>query len=422
MPGVKVTLREASPASAVDLEQPCAALAAADAHRDDAPLGLAAGAFLQQVAGAACAGHAERMADRDRAAVDVVLGRIDAELVARVEALAGEGLVQLPEVDVVDLEAVALQQLRHGEHRTDAHLVRLAARGRPGDEAAHRLEAAALGVLGFHQHHGGGAVGELAGVAGGDELARALDRLELGEAFQRRVRTIALVLGHHVVDDALFLRLLVDHLHLGLHRDDLVLELVGLLGGRHAALRFQRVLVLILAAELVALGDDVGGVDHRHVDVGRILQQVGIQRILRDAGARDRDALDAAGDDAVGAVRADVVGGHRDRLQARRAEAVDRDAGGGLRHAGEQRRLAADVAGAVGAVAEIAILDVILVDAGPLDGVLDRMRRHRHRRRDVEPAAAGLREARAGIGNDDGFTHFFDLLGERRHYGPPGGT
>src|SRR3569623_2855311 len=137
---IQVVLDPNSPGSAVDLEQASAALAAADAHVHDTPLGLAAGAFLQQMAGETGAGHAEGMANRDRAAVDVVLGGIDAELVARVEALAGEGLVELPEIDVVDLQAVALQELRHREDRADAHLVRLAARGCPGDDAAERLE------------------------------------------------------------------------------------------------------------------------------------------------------------------------------------------------------------------------------------------------------------------------------------------
>ena len=51
------------------------------------------------------------MADRDRAAIDVVPGGIDAELVAAVQALAGEGLVELPDLDVVDLQALALQKL-----------------------------------------------------------------------------------------------------------------------------------------------------------------------------------------------------------------------------------------------------------------------------------------------------------------------
>src|SRR6478672_5291310 len=122
--------------SAVDLEQAGAALAAADAHGHDAPLGLAARTFLEDVASETRAGHAEGMADRDRAAVDVVLGGIDAELVARVEALAGKGLVELPNIDVVDLQAGALQQLRDREHRADAHLVGLAAGRCPGDEPA----------------------------------------------------------------------------------------------------------------------------------------------------------------------------------------------------------------------------------------------------------------------------------------------
>src|ERR1700732_1922380 len=67
------------PGSAVDFKQTGATLAAADAHGHHAPLGLAPAAFLQDVAGQPCAGHPERMADGDRAAVDVVLLRIDAE-------------------------------------------------------------------------------------------------------------------------------------------------------------------------------------------------------------------------------------------------------------------------------------------------------------------------------------------------------
>src|SRR6185437_6703516 len=76
-----------------------------------------------------------------------------------------------------------------------------------------------------------------------------------------------------------------------------------------------------------------------------------------------------------------------------------------LRHAGEQRRLATDIAGPVGAIAEIAILDIILVDAGAFHRVLDGMRRHAHGRGDVESAAAGFREPCARIGYDNGFTH-----------------
>ena len=80
-----------------------------------------------------------------------------------------------------------------------------------------------------------------------------------------------------------------------------------------------------------------------------------------------------------------------------------------LRHAREQCGLAADIGRAMGAIAEIAVLDVILVDAGALHGVLDGVGCHRHRRSDVEPAAAGLRQPGSRIRNNNRFTHFLDL-------------
>src|SRR6185437_6030366 len=90
-------------------------------------LGAAALALDERVSREACAAHTVGVTDRDGAAIDIVLGGIDAEAVAAVERLDGEGLVELPEVDVVDLEAVLLQELRHGEDRADPHLVGLAA-------------------------------------------------------------------------------------------------------------------------------------------------------------------------------------------------------------------------------------------------------------------------------------------------------
>src|SRR5262249_16947801 len=80
-----------------DFEQPGCAHAASDAHGHHRALGLAAAAFHQRVAHETRAGHAEWVADRDRAAIDVVFFRIDAELVAAIQALRGEGFVELPE-------------------------------------------------------------------------------------------------------------------------------------------------------------------------------------------------------------------------------------------------------------------------------------------------------------------------------------
>jgi hypothetical protein len=62
-----------------------------------------------------------------------------------IQGLRGKGFVQLPQVDVLHLQAVARQQLGHGKHRADAHLVGLAAGHGKAAESAQRLQAQALG-------------------------------------------------------------------------------------------------------------------------------------------------------------------------------------------------------------------------------------------------------------------------------------
>src|SRR6185295_1849343 len=83
-----------------DFEHAGSAHAAADAHRDDDLLGAAALAFDQRVTGEALAADAVRMADRDRAAIDVEPVHRDAELVGAIEHLHRERLVEFPEIDV----------------------------------------------------------------------------------------------------------------------------------------------------------------------------------------------------------------------------------------------------------------------------------------------------------------------------------
>ncbi len=181
------------------------------------------------------------MADGDRAAVDVVLVRVDAQLVTAVQALAGERFVQFPQADIVDGQTETLEQLRHREYRADAHLVRVTAGHGHAAVGAQGLQAETLGFLGFHQHAGAGAVGQLGGVTGGDELA-FLDveavlehRLQALQAFQGGLGAVALVLGqgHFLVGN--FLGLFVHHLHVGGQGHDLVVELAFLLslGGAH---------------------------------------------------------------------------------------------------------------------------------------------------------------------------------------------
>src|SRR5712671_4132678 len=60
------------------------------------------------------------MADRDRAAVDVEFLGIDAELVAAINYLDGISFIQLPQINIIDLEAMTLEQARDRRDRADA--------------------------------------------------------------------------------------------------------------------------------------------------------------------------------------------------------------------------------------------------------------------------------------------------------------
>jgi len=156
---------------------------------------------------------------------------VEAQLAHRREHLGGECLVQLHEVDVLRLQAGALERLPGGRHGTDAHHRGVDA----GRGAAHhpreRLAAQLAGALLARHDDAGRAVVDLRGVAGRDGPALAKDRLELGEPLERRVGARALV---GVDRDRVALRL--GHLD----RDDLVVEPARLGGRDRAAVRLER--------------------------------------------------------------------------------------------------------------------------------------------------------------------------------------
>src|SRR5471032_2699727 len=154
------------------LEQAGGALPAADAHRHDDVFDAAALAFDQRVAGQARARHAIRVADGDRAAVDVQAVHRNAQLVGAVQHLHGERFVQFPQADVLDLQAGLFQQFRNCEHGTDAHLVRLATGHGEATEDAQRLQAFRFGDFGVHHDGHRSAVRKLASVAGAEDAAR----------------------------------------------------------------------------------------------------------------------------------------------------------------------------------------------------------------------------------------------------------
>src|SRR5213595_2342996 len=308
------------------LEQPGRAHAAADAHGDDAPALLPPAQLVEQRPGHARAGHAVGVADRDRAPVRVELLGVDAEAVAAVDDLRGEGLVQLDDVDVLELEPRMLEQLRHREDRPDPHLVGLAGREHAAAEEDERPHAERLRTLGRHDERRRGAVRELGGVAGRHRTALLEGGGQLGEALERGVGAVALV----AVDDHLLARLLarrlVGHLHGGLHGRDLVLELALPLRGGGALLGEERVAVLRLAAHLVALGHDLGGLSHGHVDRAVVVLEVRVEEVrLVEVVLQHGDRLEAAADDDVVALELHHVRRDHDGIESRGAEAAHRD-------------------------------------------------------------------------------------------------
>src|SRR5690606_41827667 len=71
------------------------------------------------------------------------------------EHLAGEGLVLLDQVEIVEGEPGAGEQFRHRGHRADAHRRWLTTGGRPPAQEPHRLQAELVElVLGNDQARG----------------------------------------------------------------------------------------------------------------------------------------------------------------------------------------------------------------------------------------------------------------------------
>src|SRR2546425_191058 len=412
-----------APGRSAPLEQSRRAHAAADAHGADDVARAAALALDERVADHARAAHAVRMADGDGAAVDVQFLHRDSELVAAVDHLHGERLVQLPEIDLAHRDAGALQKARHGEDGPDPHLVRLAGGDGETAEDPERVQPAAFGQLRIHDDARRGAVRELAGVARGDVTLLAGDRLERREALERRVGPVALVLLEQGVLDARLPAPLVDPDLLRRHRHDLGVEAARLLPGGRALLAGQRGPVLPLAGDVVAVAHDLRRLDHRHVDLGLVL----LQPLLAQAVQvhvlvlHEADRLESTRDHDRDLVHDHALRGDRDRPQARRAEAGDGRARPRHRQPGAQRRLARDVL-ARGALRQRAahhdVLDLAGLDSRALHRVGDDVAADGGAVRVVEGSAVRAADRRAGGGDDDGVCHgsLLVLVRRREHY------
>ena len=107
------------------------------------------------------------------------------------------------------------------------------------------MSPSSLGRLLAHDQHGGGAVGDLRGVAGGDDALGVEGRLELGERLDGGVGADALVGADHAVDGHDLAGLLVAAA--GRDRQDLAVEAALVAGARGPLLRGGRELVDLVA-------------------------------------------------------------------------------------------------------------------------------------------------------------------------------
>mmetsp|Transcript_114174 Transcript_114174/g.285624 ORF Transcript_114174/g.285624 Transcript_114174/m.285624 type:complete len:255 (+) Transcript_114174:281-1045(+) len=173
--------------------------------------------------------------------------------------LRREGLVDLEDVDVSDLQARLLEGGRDRISGTDAHELGVHAHHGEAPHPREHREAHRRGRAAPREEHQRGAIGDLARVARVRGAVRLEGGLQLGEALERRARPRPLVGGDgHRRDLALLV------LHLRSHRHDLGVEEALLLRREGLGVGVDGHLVLLLTRDLVGLSDVFGRDAHRH--------------------------------------------------------------------------------------------------------------------------------------------------------------
>ena len=124
----------------------------------------------------------QRVAKGDGAAIGVDAGIVvgQAQLAGHGQALRGEGFVEFDDVEVMDADFQAVEQLAYRRHRADTHY----SRRHPGAGHTQHLgtgsQAVFLHSFGRGQNQRHSAVVNPRGVAGSNGIALAIDRFELG--------------------------------------------------------------------------------------------------------------------------------------------------------------------------------------------------------------------------------------------------
>jgi hypothetical protein len=231
--------------------------AAADAQGREALLGIALDHLVQERHEHARAGGADRVAESDRAAVDVdlvVVGwLVPAQILVDRARLGGECLIEFDQVELIASPAGLLERLVRSRRRTHTHDRRVDADGRKADDARERFQPERLGAVGGHHQQCRRAVVEAGCVAGGDRSLLVERGPESRERFGVGLPIDELVRVEHQWI-ALALR--------NADRNDLFLEPPGVLCRGRLGLRRQRQCILRRTIDRMRLSDVFGGVSH----------------------------------------------------------------------------------------------------------------------------------------------------------------
>ena len=269
------------------------------------------------------------MTEGDRTTVHVHLGHqlvaADTVHVGPTEHHAGERLVDLDDVDVLHGHAGVGQHLFGGLHGSVEVVVGLGTHQALGHDARAGTQSFGAGAILVHPENGGGAVADLAAVAGG------VDAVGQHRVQRRQLLGGGLAQASVAGDD--------DGVAVGIddfHRDDLALEATFLGGANGLLLRDEAQVIDVGARDAPTSGDALGGAEligHVEREVGGLgtaVQEgdVGALTETRNVGTQPHLAhvLDSTGHARIDDPGRDHVVDHVVRLLAGTALAVD---GGG---------------------------------------------------------------------------------------------
>ena len=197
------------------------------------------------------------MGERDRSAVDIHFVAVQSELSLDRYVLWGKGLIDLDQIQVSQGETRLVERLPRRRRRSDSHDPRGYTGDTPRDQATHRRKTVSRGELGVGDDQRCRTVSNSAGVSRGHQAVF----LEIGtkrcQGLSRGIRPYVLI-----------------HAELGFlaslqqrDRDDFVVELSLVPRRLRPRLASHRISVDFLAADVVFLGQVLGGLGHRKTAV-----------------------------------------------------------------------------------------------------------------------------------------------------------